>query len=122
MIEKIEREAGIGPGGKCKCPECGAETEHEIGKPCNDTKCPKCGAMMGRLSEGNVAQLHMLKIAAKTLTMANPMVGVMGGPSKVDAIRTLLANGYREKDIVAFLKKGKHGDKEIADLMRMAGR
>ena len=30
----------------CTCPECGHETEHERGTPCNETDCPECGAMM----------------------------------------------------------------------------
>jgi hypothetical protein len=52
LIERIEREAaGLGPGGKCKCPECGYEGEHKTGAPCSDQKCPKCGAMMGRLAD-----------------------------------------------------------------------
>jgi len=52
LIERIERQAaGLGPGGKCKCSECGATAEHATGKPCNEQKCPKCGAMMGRLNQ-----------------------------------------------------------------------
>lgn len=37
-----------GPGGKCKCPKCGAEVLHPIGVPCYQMKCPKCGANMAR--------------------------------------------------------------------------
>ncbi len=37
-----------GPGGSCKCPECGYETAHIVGTPCVDRKCPKCGKMMTR--------------------------------------------------------------------------
>lgn len=52
LIERIEKNAaGLGPGGKCKCPECGNEEDHETGVPCNEQKCSKCGAMMGRLSK-----------------------------------------------------------------------
>ncbi len=37
-----------GPGGVCKCPECGHEQKHEAGKPCTEIKCVKCGAAMAR--------------------------------------------------------------------------
>jgi len=37
---------GSGPGGKCVCPECGAEKSHQVGVPCYEQKCPKCGAKM----------------------------------------------------------------------------
>lgn len=37
-----------GPGGKCKCPECGHEQAHIRGQPCNRTKCEECGALMVR--------------------------------------------------------------------------
>ena len=39
---------GAGPGGKCKCPECGATAVHRVGEPCYNRKCPKCGAKMIR--------------------------------------------------------------------------
>ncbi|NOX71649.1 MAG: DUF134 domain-containing protein [Candidatus Micrarchaeota archaeon] len=45
---RMEGPLAGGPGGKCKCPECGYEMEHGRGVPCNQTKCPKCGAMMTR--------------------------------------------------------------------------
>jgi hypothetical protein len=52
LIEKIEmRFAGLGPGGRCRCPECGTDIRHETGEPCNNMKCPKCGAAMGRVSK-----------------------------------------------------------------------
>lgn len=52
VIERIEREAaGLGPGGRCKCPEFGHEADHTTGVPCNESKCPKCGAVMGRLAK-----------------------------------------------------------------------
>lgn len=45
------RGEGTGPEGTggtdvCICPECGYETEHDRGVPCNEMKCPKCGATM----------------------------------------------------------------------------
>jgi len=40
--------AGMGPGGKCVCPKCGAKVAHQRGKPCVTVKCPKCGAKMTR--------------------------------------------------------------------------
>jgi hypothetical protein len=39
---------GIGPGGKCVCPGCGAEIDHKIGVPCYEMVCPKCGTKMVR--------------------------------------------------------------------------
>lgn len=39
---------GLGPGGVCTCPKCGAEVKHETGKGCVDEVCPKCGAKMAR--------------------------------------------------------------------------
>lgn len=50
LIEALKQDAGLGPGGKCKCPKCGEEVSHKIGKPCNNMKCPKCGTLMSRLS------------------------------------------------------------------------
>lgn len=31
----------------CKCPECGYETIHQKGIPCNQIRCPQCGSYMG---------------------------------------------------------------------------
>jgi len=39
---------GLGPGGDCVCPDCGAKVPHQRGVPCNSVKCPKCGAAMTR--------------------------------------------------------------------------
>lgn len=39
---------GQGPGGKCKCPECGFIMEHETGQVCNQQECPKCGVTLIR--------------------------------------------------------------------------
>lgn len=40
--------AGIGPGGICKCPECGYQEAQIRGQPCMNKKCPKCGKLMIR--------------------------------------------------------------------------
>lgn len=40
-----------GPGGKCVCPQCGAEIDHATGQPCADEVCPECGAKMTRKEE-----------------------------------------------------------------------
>ena len=37
-----------GPGGICKCTNCGAKIIHQRGIPCYQTECPKCGAKMTR--------------------------------------------------------------------------
>ena len=37
-----------GPGGICKCPNCGYEEKQIRGEPCVNKKCPKCGARMTR--------------------------------------------------------------------------
>ncbi len=39
---------GLGPGGNCVCPVCGATLPHRIGVPCYEMTCPKCGARMTR--------------------------------------------------------------------------
>jgi len=39
---------GLGPGGECVCPNCGARAPHPRGTPCYQMKCPKCGAAMTR--------------------------------------------------------------------------
>ncbi len=39
---------GLGPAGKCVCPNCGHEAAHIRGTPCYARKCPKCGAKMAR--------------------------------------------------------------------------
>lgn len=39
---------GLGPGGKCICPKCKTEANHQRGIPCYEQKCPKCGAPMAR--------------------------------------------------------------------------
>jgi len=40
--------AGAGPGGTCVCPDCGRETPHRAGVPCNTVACPWCGTRMTR--------------------------------------------------------------------------
>jgi len=37
-----------GPGGICKCPNCGYELSQVRGQPCNKRKCPKCKSLMTR--------------------------------------------------------------------------
>ena len=37
-----------GPGGVCKCPECGHEQAHIRGQPCSQVKCPECNTLMTR--------------------------------------------------------------------------
>ena len=47
-LSKLESKKGLGPGGKCFCPECGYEEEHETGEPCMDKECPECGEKLDR--------------------------------------------------------------------------
>ena len=42
------QETGLGPGGFCQCPACGARVPHEQGIPCVQVTCPRCGQMMER--------------------------------------------------------------------------
>lgn len=42
------RGFGLGPGGKCLCPNCGTKTSHQRGVPCYKHKCPQCGQVMTR--------------------------------------------------------------------------
>ena len=37
-----------GPGGECRCPNCGHKEPHQLGVPCFNKKCPKCGSPMTR--------------------------------------------------------------------------
>jgi DNA-directed RNA polymerase subunit RPC12/RpoP len=37
---------GSGPSGKCRCPKCGYEVNHQVGQRCMDLACPKCGTKM----------------------------------------------------------------------------
>ncbi len=39
---------GLGPGGNCVCPRCGATVPHRQGVPCTQQRCPECGAAMTR--------------------------------------------------------------------------
>lgn len=39
---------GLGPGGYCVCPKCGARVAHKPGNPCYSISCPKCGTKMIR--------------------------------------------------------------------------
>jgi len=40
--------SAAGPGGVCKCPECGHEQSHVRGQPCSGVECPKCKSLMTR--------------------------------------------------------------------------
>lgn len=61
--EAKERGEGQGVGGEpqgdtgtdtCVCPECGHETDHKKGTPCNKETCSECGAtMVGKESKSN---------------------------------------------------------------------
>jgi predicted amidophosphoribosyltransferase len=39
---------GMGAGGNCICPKCGAKQPHRAGIPCREERCPKCGTRMVR--------------------------------------------------------------------------
>lgn len=39
---------GLGPGGRCVCPSCGATVAHTPGMPCSQQICPQCGTRMRR--------------------------------------------------------------------------
>lgn len=39
---------GLGPGGKCRCPNCGYTMAHQAGVPCYQQNSPKCGNRMTR--------------------------------------------------------------------------
>ena len=45
---KGRRNAGLGPEGKCVCPECGTEIAHQRGIPCYEQTCPECGSKLTR--------------------------------------------------------------------------
>lgn len=37
-----------GPGGMCRCPQCGRREPHRRGVPCTASACPACGTRMVR--------------------------------------------------------------------------
>jgi predicted Fe-Mo cluster-binding NifX family protein len=43
-----QNSEGLGPGGFCHCPDCGARVPHEQGIPCAQVRCPRCSQMMER--------------------------------------------------------------------------
>jgi len=47
------RNKGLGPQGKCVCPDCGTEIAHQRGIPCYEQKCPECGSTMVRAELAN---------------------------------------------------------------------
>jgi hypothetical protein len=51
-----------------------------------------------KTAEMSVPDKHALRIAIQTLKMPDPMVGVMGGPNKEDALATLAKHGLRWDD------------------------
>jgi len=44
----IRSGSGQGPGGQCRCPNCGHTQPHQLSVPCYNENCPKCGAPMTR--------------------------------------------------------------------------
>jgi hypothetical protein len=51
-----------------------------------------------KMAEMSVPEKHALRIAIQTLKMPDAMVGVMGGPDKASALKTLERHGYRWDD------------------------
>ena len=47
------RNKGLGPQGKCVCPDCGTEIAHQRGIPCYEQTCPECGSTMVRAELAN---------------------------------------------------------------------
>lgn len=45
---QARRNKGLGPEGKCVCPNCGTEVAHQRGIPCYEQTCPECGSTMVR--------------------------------------------------------------------------
>ncbi len=39
---------GLGSGGFCICPKCGAKIPHRRDFPCQQERCPDCGAKLAR--------------------------------------------------------------------------
>jgi ribosomal protein S27E len=72
-----------GPGGVCKCPECGHEQKHEAGKPCTKVKCAKCGAAMARKEVGEGKKEYEPKIK---LIRPAPSVKILFAPPTGDMI------------------------------------
>jgi predicted Fe-Mo cluster-binding NifX family protein len=45
---RMDGPLAAGPVGKCVCPRCGHEEEHQPGVPCIKRVCPKCGVNLVR--------------------------------------------------------------------------
>ena len=50
--EEIKEAKGYGPQGYCFCPQCGYQTEHQVGQPCATLFCPKCQISLTRKEDG----------------------------------------------------------------------
>lgn len=48
--DEIPETPAVTEADHCICPDCGYETEHQYGNPCNRQICPKCNARMRRKS------------------------------------------------------------------------
>jgi len=55
----VQRRHDMGAGGHCVCPQCGEQTVHHRGIPCQEEHCPECGAKM--LREGSYHHQLSLK-------------------------------------------------------------
>ncbi len=47
-LGRMVRNASVGVGGYCVCPNCGTKVKHERAVPCASIKCPNCGTIMTR--------------------------------------------------------------------------
>jgi len=83
---------GDGGADICVCPECGYETEHDKGTPCNEMTCPECGSnLVGKDKEESMSLKNIdfsnltvtLDEAVKALyIMANPKTLEIESPKR----------------------------------------
>jgi len=62
--------------------------------------------LLNKNAEMSVPDKHEFRIAVQTLKMPDAMLGVMGGPSKEQALQTLARHGYRWDD-ADYMRGGK---------------
>ena len=65
-----------------------------------------------------ITEQHKLKIARRTLTMPDPMIGVMGGPSKAKAKETVSKAPYDITGNIIAFESGELDRKEMIELFQ----
>jgi len=81
-------------------------TTRAEGAPSWVTGASRRPKLLNKNAEMSVPDKHEFRIAVQTLKMPDAMLGVMGGPSKEQALQTLARHGYRWDD-ADYMRGGK---------------